>query len=80
MAPVAVFSLHCPAMQTEPADVQSPAIVDRPGQPRGFLATAWPVTALALMLLLLLRACVPAMQGAPVPPVAAPKAGPGAAR
>ena len=66
-------------MQTEPAEAQSPAIVDRPGQP-GFLANAWPVTALALILLLLLRACVPAMQGAPVPPVAAPNAGPGAAR
>jgi hypothetical protein len=67
-------------MQTESADAQSPAIVDRPGERRGFLATAWPVAALALILLLLLRACMPAMQGAPVPPVATPPAGPGAAR
>jgi hypothetical protein len=67
-------------MQTETADVQTTAIVDRPGQRRGFLATAWPVIALALMLMLLLRACVPAMQGAPVPPLATPPAGAGAAR
>ena len=67
-------------MQTETADVQTTAIVDRPGHRRGFLTTAWPVIALALMLMLLLRACVPAMQGAPVPPVATPAAGAGAAR
>jgi len=67
-------------MQSESADVPSPAIVDRPDQRRGFLGTAWPVIALALMLLLLVRACVPAMQGAPVPPAVPPKAGPGVAR
>jgi len=67
-------------MPTETADVPSPAIVDRPGQRRGFLGSAWPVIALALMLLLLLRACVPAMQGAPVPPLTSPPAGSGAAR
>lgn len=67
-------------MHTDPADARGPAIVDRPGERRGFLSTAWPIAALALMLLLLLRACVPAMQGAPVPPAAALTAGPGAAR
>lgn len=67
-------------MPTETADVPSPAIIDRPGQRRSFLGTAWPVIALALMLLLLLRACVPSMQGAPVPPPGSPPAGPGAAR
>ena len=65
-------------MQTESTDAGSPAVVDRPGERRGFLATAWPVIALGLMLMLLLRACVPAMQGAPVP--LAPTAGPGAVR
>lgn len=68
-------------MQTESAGAQSPpVVVDRPGERRGFLATAWPVIALALMLTLALRACVPAMQGAPVPPLAAPKVVPGPAR
>ena len=67
-------------MQTESTDTGSPAIVDRPGERRGFLATAWPVIALGLMLMLLLRACLPAMQGAPVPPGPAPTAGPGAVR
>lgn len=79
-APVALSSLDRPAMQTEAADPQSSAIVDRPGQRRGFLATAWPVIALALILLLLLRACVPAVRAAPVPPPAAPAAVPGAVR
>lgn len=64
-------------MPTETAHVPSPAIVDRPGQRRGFLGTAWPVTALAL---LLRRACVLAMQGAPVPPLTRAPAGSGAAR
>ena len=67
-------------MHTESADAQGPAIADRPGERRGFLATAWPVAALALILLLLIRACVPAMHGAPVPPLATPPAGAGAAR
>ena len=67
-------------MQTESADAQSPAIADRPGERRGFLATAWPVAALALILLLLIRACVPAMQAAAVPLVPTPPAGAGAAR
>jgi len=67
-------------MHTESADVQGPAIADRPGERRGFLATAWPVAALALILLLLIRACVPAMQAAAVPLVPTPPAGAGAAR
>lgn len=62
-------------MPTEAAVVPSPAIVDRPGQRRGFLGTACPVSAPAL--LLLARACVPALQGGPL---TNPPAGSGAAR
>jgi hypothetical protein len=80
VAPVALSFLDRLAMQTETADVQTTAIVDRPGHRRGFLATAWPVIALALMLMLLLRACVPAMQIAAVPLVPTQTAGPGATR
>jgi hypothetical protein len=54
-------------MPTEAAFVPSPAIVDRPGQRRGFMGAACPVSA-------------PAMQGAPVLPLTNPPAGPGAAR
>jgi hypothetical protein len=38
----------------------TPAPVDRADIPRGFLNTAWPLVALALMLLMLVRACVAA--------------------
>jgi hypothetical protein len=44
-------------MHTSPSEVG--AVVDRPHPPRSFLNTAWPLAALALLLLILLRACVP---------------------
>jgi hypothetical protein len=62
-------------MQTDTNEEPGPAVVDRPGERRGFLGAAWPVLALALLLLLLLRACAPVMQGTtavPVPTVAPP--------
>lgn len=66
-------------MPTESAVVPSPAIVDHPGRRRGFVGTACLVSAPAL--LLLARACVPALlQGAPVLPLTTPPARPGAAR
>lgn len=67
-------------MQTEPTESPPPTVVDRPGERRGFLGTGWPVVALALMLLLLLRACVPAAPAAPAAPVAPFKSAAAAAR
>jgi len=40
------------------AETAAAEILDRPDLPRSVLATAWPLAALALLLLLLLRACV----------------------
>lgn len=45
------------------------AVADRTDPPRGPLNTAWPLAALALLLMMLVRACVP---GAPI--VAQPRA------
>lgn len=44
-----------------------PEVIDRADLPRGFLNTAWPLLAAALILLMLLRACVPAAPPAPPP-------------
>lgn len=41
-------------------------VTDRADLPRGFLNTVWPLAAVALILLMLLRACVPAASAAPV--------------
>jgi len=46
-------------MQTTAHDSEHPAVGDRPDLPRGFLDTAWPLAALALLLLMLVRACMP---------------------
>lgn len=58
-------------MQTDPVDNGrgAVAIADRADLPRGLLNTAWPLLALALLLLMLLRTCVPV---ASAPPPAAP--------
>ena len=45
-------------------------VIDRSDPPRGFLSTAWPLAALALLLLILLRACVPAAPVTVSPPPA----------
>jgi outer membrane protein OmpA-like peptidoglycan-associated protein len=42
-------------------------VLDRADVPRGALNTAWPVVAMALLLLLLLRACVPGPTGTHAP-------------
>lgn len=46
-------------MQPTPSEVTDTVVVDRADPPRSFLGTAWPLAAMGLMLLLLLRACVP---------------------
>ena len=55
--------MHTPSEHAGPA-----AIVDRTDPPRGLLNTAWPLAALALLLLMLVRACVPAAPPAASPP------------
>jgi outer membrane protein OmpA-like peptidoglycan-associated protein len=50
---------------TEPAPAAD--VLDRDDLPRGILNTAWPIAALALLLLMLLRACVPVMSGTTQP-------------
>jgi hypothetical protein len=47
-------------------------VVDRLDPPRGVLNTAWPLAALALLLLILLRACVPAAPVTPTPATQVP--------
>ena len=47
------------AMRDSPVDEHRSEVVDRADPPRGLLNTAWPVVALALLLVLLVRACVP---------------------
>ena len=51
----------------------SGGVVDRRDPPRGVLNTAWPLAALALLLLILLRSCVPAAPVTP-PPATEPAA------
>jgi len=55
-------------MHSSPSDDRPVAIVDRADSPRGFLNTAWPLIALALLLLVLVRACVPAAPSMTPPP------------
>jgi len=55
--------MHSPSDHTGPA-----AILDRTDLPRSFLNTAWPLIALALLLLMLVRACVPAAPAVAPPP------------
>jgi OOP family OmpA-OmpF porin len=47
-------------VETAPTGRNFSDVVDRTDLPRGFLNTAWPLAAAALMLLMLVRACVPA--------------------
>lgn len=47
-------------MDTSPSESRPAGVVDRTDLPRGLLNTAWPIAALALLLMLLVRACVPA--------------------
>lgn len=47
-------------MDTSPSEPRPAGVVDRTDPPRGLLNTAWPIAALALLLILLVRACVPA--------------------
>jgi outer membrane protein OmpA-like peptidoglycan-associated protein len=49
------------------AEAAAAEVGDRADVPRGALNTAWPVVAMALLLLLLLRACVPASTGPAAP-------------
>jgi outer membrane protein OmpA-like peptidoglycan-associated protein len=59
-------------MQNSNDPVSGGEVIDRVDPPRSFLGTAWPLVALALLLLMLMRACVPS---APVSaPVTAPVA------
>jgi hypothetical protein len=67
-------------MQTDTTEDPGSAVVDRPGERRGFLGAAWPVLALAMLLLLLLRACAPLMQGTTAAPAPVPAAAPPATR
>jgi len=46
-------------MRDPPVEEHRSEVIDRADTPRGLLNTAWPVVALALLLLLLVRACVP---------------------
>jgi len=52
-------------METLSTEVRGAGVIDRADPPRGFLNTAWPLVALALLLLMLVRACV-----SPTPTVA----------
>ena len=47
-------------MQPTSSDLTDTTVKDRADLPRSFLGTAWPLAALALVLLMLLRACAPA--------------------
>jgi outer membrane protein OmpA-like peptidoglycan-associated protein len=61
-------------MDTSPSDLRPTGVVDRSDPPRGLLNTAWPIAALALLLVMLVRACVPAAPvaaNAPFDPAAA---------
>lgn len=59
-APTAPSSfLLKPAMRDSPIEEHRSAVLDRADPPRGLLNTAWPVVALALLLVLLVRTCVP---------------------
>jgi hypothetical protein len=53
----------------EPPETRTPPtqVTDRADLPRGFLNTVWPLAAVALILLMLLRACVPAATASPPP-------------
>jgi len=62
-------------MQTSSSEVTDTAVIDRADLPRSFLGTAWPLAALALVLLMLLRACVPAVAPSNLP--ASPKSADG---
>ena len=57
-APVTVSTLDKPLMQTS-SDVPAVGVADRADPPRSSTNTAWPLAALALLLLTLVRACVP---------------------
>jgi hypothetical protein len=54
-------------MQPSASDDGRSEVIDRADPPRGFLDTAWPLAALALLLLMLVRACVPATPAASAP-------------
>ncbi len=62
-------------MQNSSNEVTDTAVIDRADLPRTFLGTAWPLVALGLVLLMLLRACVPAVAPSTVP--ASPKSADG---
>ena len=55
-------------MQNSEGHAGDPVVIDRADLPRGFLNTAWPIVALALLLLMLLRACMPVGTPAESPP------------
>jgi hypothetical protein len=59
-------------MHPASGDDRTSEIIDRTDPPRGFLDTAWPLAALALLLLMLVRACVPATPAASAPAAPAP--------
>jgi len=67
------------AMQRTPDDDRRSAVIDRADPPRGFIDTAWPLAALALLLLMLVRACVPATPAASAPATPASVQPPGSA-
>lgn len=54
-------------MEMAPPSAQDPQVRDHPAVARSFLNTAWPLAALALMLLMLARACMPGTAPAPPP-------------
>lgn len=59
LAPAWSTFLPRPAMRDSPVEEHRSEVIDRADPPRGLLNTAWPLVALALLLLLLVRACVP---------------------
>lgn len=61
-------------METVSSEVRGAGVIDRSDSPRGFLGTGWPLVALALLLLMLVRACVPAAPAVAPPPAFDPVA------
>jgi hypothetical protein len=61
-------------MQPTSSDLTDATVKDRADLPRSFLGTAWPLAAVALVLLMLLRACVPAIAPQSSQPAAAKRA------
>jgi len=59
-------------MQNSSSDPTGGGVVDRLDPPRGALNTAWPLAALALLLLILLHACAQAVPATPPPAIQVP--------